>query len=122
MCNKKARKEGPSTISPARRFANQIRATQKVKERPDSKLTPSIVKPDDYLNEEGVIMTMQVKRTRRSSLMDRATMSRLKEMDTMTTYLVMDVAVPQGNFLCPAPHLQKTGTTITGVGILLKQE
>ena len=99
MCNKKARKEGPSTISPARRFANQIRATQKVKERPDSKLTPSIVKPDDYLNEEGVIMTMQVKRMRRSSLMDRATMSRLKEMDTMTTYLVMDVAVPQGNFL-----------------------
>jgi hypothetical protein len=57
------------------------------------------VKPNDYLDEEGVIMTMQVKRTRRSSLMDRATMSRLKEMDTMTTYLVMDVAVPQGNFL-----------------------
>jgi hypothetical protein len=53
VCNKKARKEGPSTISPARKFANQIRATQKVKERPDSKLTPSIVKPDNYLDEEG---------------------------------------------------------------------
>jgi hypothetical protein len=53
VCNKKTRKEGPSTISPARRFSDQIRVTQNVKERPDSKLTLSIVKPDDYLDEEG---------------------------------------------------------------------
>jgi hypothetical protein len=48
QANKRARKVGPSTISPARRFANEVRAKDKAKERPDSKLTPSIVKPDDY--------------------------------------------------------------------------
>ena len=51
QANKRARREGSSTISPARRFANEVRAKEKAKERPDSKLTPSIVKPDDYLDE-----------------------------------------------------------------------
>jgi hypothetical protein len=52
QANKRARRVGPNTISPARRFANEVRAKDKGKERPDSKLTPSIVKPEDYLDEE----------------------------------------------------------------------
>lgn len=52
QANNRVRKEGPSTISPARRFANEIRAKNMAKERPDSKLTPSIVKHDDFLDEE----------------------------------------------------------------------
>ena len=40
-------------ISPAKRLANHVRAKDKAKERPDSKLTPSIVEPegDEYVDE-----------------------------------------------------------------------
>ena len=46
-------KEPGSGISPAKRLANHVRAKDKAKERPDSKLTPSIVEPegDEYVDE-----------------------------------------------------------------------
>jgi len=52
QASKRARKVEPTTISPARRFVNEVRAKDKAKERPDSKLTPSVVEPDDYPDEE----------------------------------------------------------------------
>jgi len=52
QANKRARKVDPTTISPARRFVNEVRAKDKAKERPDSKLTPSVVEPGGHPDEE----------------------------------------------------------------------